>query len=52
MDCLRVVLGGSEAFDAGTEAALDVVLQAGAGMVAREIDLAAGNEEAAMDEIN
>ncbi len=31
---------------------MDVVLQAGAGMVAREIDLATGNEEAAMDELD
>ncbi len=31
---------------------MDVVLQAGAGMVAREIDLATGNEKAAMDELD
>ena len=31
---------------------MNVVLQAGAGMVAREIDLAAGDEEAAVDELD
>ncbi len=41
-----------KSFDAGAEAALDVVLQAGARMVAREIDLAAWNEEAAMDQVD
>ena len=40
-DGLFVDLGCGEAFDAGAEAALDVVLQAGAGMVAGEIDFAA-----------
>jgi hypothetical protein len=51
-DGLFVDLGGGEALDAGAEAALDVVLQAGAGMVAREVDLAAGDEEAAVDEVD
>ena len=31
---------------------MDVVLQAGARVVAREIDLATGNEEAAVDELD
>ena len=31
---------------------MDVVLQAGAGMVAGEIDLATGNEKTAMDELD
>ena len=51
-DGLRVDLGRGESFDAGAEAAMNVVLQAGAGMVAREIDLAAGEEKAAMDEFD
>ena len=42
-DGLFVSLRGGEAFDAGAEAALDVVLEAGAGVVAGEIDLAAGD---------
>ena len=41
-DGLAVDLGSGEAFDAGAEAALDVVLQAGARVIAREVDLAAG----------
>ena len=51
-DGFAIDLGSGEALDAGAEAALDVVLQAGAGMVAREVDLAAGQEEAAMDEVD
>ena len=51
-DGVGVKLGGGEAFNAGAEAAVDVVLQAGAGMVAGEIDLATGNEKAAMDELD
>ena len=51
-DGLRVGLGRGEAFDAGAEAALDVVLQAGARVVAREVDLATGDEEAAVDEVD
>ena len=51
-DGLLVGLRRCEAFDAGAEAALDVVLQAGARMIAREIDLAARNQEAAMDEVD
>ena len=49
---LFVGFGGCEAFDAGAEAALDVVLKAGARMIAREINLAGGDEEAAVDEID
>ena len=49
---LRVDLRRGQAFDAGAEAAVNVVLQAGAGMVAGEIDLATGNEKAAMDELD
>ncbi len=52
MDGLLVGFGRGKAFDAGAEAALDVVLQAGARMVARQIDLAAGDEEAAVDEVD
>ena len=42
---LLVGLGRGESLDAGAEAAMNVVLQAGAGMVAREIDLATGQAE-------
>jgi len=38
--------------NAGAEAAADVVLEAGARVVAGEIDLATGQEEAAMDEVD
>ena len=49
---MGVGLGRGQAFDAGAEAALDVVLQAGARVVAREVDLATGDEEAAVDEVD
>ena len=51
-DGCAVVLRRDQAFDAGAEAALDVVLQAGARVVAVEVDLAAGDEEAAVDEVD
>ena len=51
-DGVGVELGRGEALNAGAEAAVNVVLQAGARMVAREIDLATGNEKAAMDELD
>ena len=51
-DGLFVGVGGDQAFDAGAQAALDVVLQAGAGVVAVEIDLARGDEEGAVDEVD
>lgn len=51
-DSFGVGVGGDEAVDAGAEAALDVVLQAGARMIATEVDFAAGYEEAAVDEID
>ncbi len=51
-DGLLVGLGSGEALDAGAEAAMNVVLQAGARVVAREIDLATGQQEAAMDELH
>ena len=44
-DGLLVGLRGGEALDAGPEATVNVVLEAGAGMVAREIDLATGQVE-------
>ena len=47
-----VDLGRGKAFDAGAKAAMNVVLQAGAGMIAREIDLATGDKKAAMDELD
>ncbi len=51
-DDLAVVVGGDEAVDAGAEAALDVVLQAGARVVAVEVDLAGGDQEAAVDDVD
>ena len=51
-DCFGVGLGGGEVFDAGAETAADVVLQAGARVVAGEVDLAAGQKKAAMDEVD
>src|SRR6185437_14878005 len=41
-----------EAFHAGAEAAMNVVLQARARMIAVEIDLATRQQEAAMDELD
>ena len=49
---LLVDLGSGEFFDAGAQAAMYVVLQAGAGMVAREIDFATGQQKAAMNEFD
>ena len=49
-DGLGVGFVGGEAGDARAVAAFDVVLQARARMVAREIDVAAGNHEALVDE--
>jgi hypothetical protein len=43
---------GGESVDTGTEAAADVVLQAGAGMRSTEIDIATGDEEISMDQID
>jgi hypothetical protein len=51
-DGARVNLRRGEALDAGAQAAMNVVLQAGAGMIAGEIDLATGNEKAAMDQLD
>ena len=50
--CLPVVLGRGEVLDARSQAALDVVLQAGPGMVARKIDLATRQEKAAVDQVD
>jgi len=51
-DGLLVIFLRDQAFDAGAEAALDVVLQAGARMIAVEVDLAGRDEEAAMDDVD
>ena len=51
-DDLAVVVDGDEVFNAGAEAALDVVLQAGTRVVAVEVDLAAWDQEAAMDHVD
>ena len=50
-DGLGVFGGGDEAFDAGAEAAADVVLQAGVGVFAVEVDFAGGDFELAVDEV-
>jgi len=52
VDGLGVGFAGGEVLDAGAEAAADVVLETRAGVVAGEIDLAAGQKEAAMDEVD
>ncbi len=51
-DGLLIGVGSGEALDTWSEAAMNVVLQAGARMVAREIDLATGQQKAAMNELN
>ena len=47
-----VSLGGGQALHARAQAAMDVVLQAGPGMVAGQIDLATGDEKAAVDQLH
>lgn len=51
-DGLLVDVGGCEAIDAGAEAALDVELQTGTGVVAGEVDLAGGNQKGPVDEVD
>ena len=51
-DGLLVDLRCRQSFDARAQAALDVVLQAGARMVAGEIHLADGNQKAAVDQVD
>ncbi len=46
--CLR----GCQTLDTWAKTALDVVLQAGTRVIAREVHFAAGNEKAAVDQIN
>ncbi len=43
---------GGEAFHAGTQAAVDVVLQAGLGMVAGEVHLAGRHQKVPVDEVH
>jgi hypothetical protein len=47
-----VGFGGGEAFGAGAEAAVDVVLEAGVGVLAVEVDVATGNFEVAVDKVD
>ena len=49
-DGLAVSFRRGESFNAWAEAAVNVVLKAGARVKAREVDLAGGQQEAAMDE--
>src|SRR5208283_3220498 len=42
---------GGKAGDAGSEAAVNVILQAGAGMILREIDKTRGNKKALVNEV-
>jgi hypothetical protein len=51
-DGLLVGLRSGQALDARAKAAMNVVLQAGARVIAREINLAAGQQEAAMNELD
>ena len=51
-DGALVELWGGQTLDAWAEAAVNVELEAGAQMVAREIDLATGDEKAAVDEFD
>jgi hypothetical protein len=51
-DGVLVGLGRGEAFNARAEAAVNIVLQAGARMVAREIDLATGQKKTAVNELD
>ena len=48
----RVGFVGGQAFDARPQAAVDVILQAGIGMEARQIDLAGRHHEMAVDEVH
>ena len=48
----RVNLRRRQSLDAGAQAAMNVVLQAGARVIAGEIDLATGNQKAAMNQLN
>ena len=50
-DGLAVGFRRGEAFNAGAEAAVNVVLEAGARVEAGEVDLAGGQQKAAMDEL-
>ena len=50
--CFGVDFRRGQSLDARAQAAVNVVLQAGARMVAREIDLATGQQKAAMDEFD
>ncbi len=47
-----VGLGRGESFDTRSQAAVNVVLQAGAGMKTRQVHLATGEQEAAMDQFD
>src|ERR1019366_1874577 len=49
---LGITIGRGESCDAGTETASDVVLQARPRMVAVQVDLARGNQEIAVNEID
>ena len=51
-DGVLVGFGRGEAFNTRAETAVNVVLQAGAGMVAREIDLATGQKKTAVDKLD
>ena len=51
-DGRAIGLGRRESLHAGAQAAMNVVLQAGARMIALQIDLAAGDEKAAMDQLD
>ena len=52
LDGAAVGVVGGETFDAGSPAAMDVVLETGARVVARQVDAARGDAEVAMDEVH
>ena len=52
LDRFGVNLRGGQILDARPQAALDVELQTGPRMIARQVDFAGGNQKAAMDQID
>jgi hypothetical protein len=51
-DCLGVLLIRGQTFDAGSQATMDVILQAGMGVLAVEIHTTRGNLEVAMNKVD
>jgi hypothetical protein len=51
-NCAAISVVGGQAWSAGTKTAMDVVLQAGVGVFAIEIELAGGDLEVSVDEVH